>query len=62
MDTKVVKMSNGALGDAVNILKSGSPVVYPTETFYGLGVDPYNEDAVRSIFEIKGREESKPIS
>jgi len=55
-------MSEGALDEAVNILKSGSPVVYPTETFYGLGVDPYNEDAVRRIFEVKGREEGKPLS
>jgi len=55
-------MSKGALDEAVNFLKSGSPVVYPTETFYGLGVDPYNEDAVRSVFEVKGREEGKPIS
>jgi L-threonylcarbamoyladenylate synthase len=36
-------------------------VVYPTDTVYGLGCDPFNVDAVRWLFKAKGRA-SKPVS
>ena len=62
METKVLKVCEEALKEAVRVLESGFPVVYPTETFYGLGADPYNEEAIRKIFEAKGREEDKPLS
>ena len=62
METKVIKVSEEALKEAVRVLESGLPVVYPTETFYGLGADPYNEEAIKMIFEAKGRKEDKPLS
>lgn len=37
-------------------------VLYPTETVYGLGVDPFNREACAALFELKGREEGKPVS
>jgi L-threonylcarbamoyladenylate synthase len=47
---------------AAAIVISGGVIAYPTETFYGLGVDATNEQAMRRIFDIKGRNFSNPIS
>ncbi len=47
---------------AVEILKSGGIIVYPTETIYGLGADIFNEQAVHKVFEIKGREHTRAVS
>lgn len=43
------------------MLRSGGLVVFPTDTVYGVGADPYNSAAVRRIYRIKGRAESKPL-
>lgn len=45
-----------------DIFKKGGMIAYPTETFYGLGVDPFNESAIEKLFALKGREADKPIS
>jgi len=50
------------LNDAVRILREGGVIAYPTETFYGLGVDAENEQAIEKIFRIKGREFRNPIA
>ncbi|MFQ6012739.1 MAG: L-threonylcarbamoyladenylate synthase [Thermoplasmata archaeon] len=50
------------LTEAVELLKGGSLVVYPTDTLYGLGADPYDEAAVRRLYRAKGRPESAPVS
>ena len=42
-------------------MRSGGPVVFPTETVYGLGAPVFNEQAVRKIFEIKGRPLDNPL-
>ena len=39
----------------------GGVIAFRTDTFYGLGADPLNAEAVRKIKELKGREENKPI-
>lgn len=49
------------LRKAVEVLKRGGIVAYPTESFYGLGADPFNPKAVKRIFDIKGRDKGKPI-
>lgn len=46
---------------AVAILESGGVIAFPTETYYGLGVDPFNADALKKLFRLKQRELSKPI-
>ncbi len=46
---------------AVNILCRGGVVAFPTETYYGLAVDPFNPDAVLKLFNLKGRSIKKPI-
>ena len=43
------------------VLKIGGIVAFPTDTFYGLGVNPYNRIAVDKIYEIKGRDSEKPL-
>lgn len=40
---------------AARIVKRGGIVVYPTDTVYGLGCDPFNEEAVRRLFKVKRR-------
>jgi L-threonylcarbamoyladenylate synthase len=45
----------------VSILRGGGVIAFPTDTAYGLGADPFNQAAVRRLFQIKGRPETKPI-
>jgi len=47
---------------AVEVLKQGGVIAYPTDTVYGIGCDILNEKAVRKVFELKGRDFSKPMS
>ena len=46
---------------AAALLRAGRLVAFPTETVYGLGADALSEDAVRLIFEAKGRPLSSPL-
>lgn len=45
-----------ALAAAIDWLRAGRIVAYPTDTLYGLAVDPESPDAVQSIFDLKGRD------
>ena len=47
---------------AAAVISRGGVIAYPTETIYGLGADATNEQAIRRIFEIKGRDFANPIS
>lgn len=46
---------------AVEVLRTGGLVVYPTDTVYGLGADPSQPAAVQRIFKAKGRPDEKAI-
>src|SRR6185437_7005624 len=46
---------------AVNILKQGGLVAMPTETVYGLAADASNPEAVKKIYQAKGRPSSHPV-
>ena len=50
------------LNAAIEAVTEGSIIGIPTETVYGLGVDPYSEEAVKNLFNIKERDDSKPVS
>ncbi|MFB6252417.1 MAG: L-threonylcarbamoyladenylate synthase [Halobellus sp.] len=50
------------LARAATAIEAGEPVVYPTETVYGLGADASDADAVERVFDLKGRDRSKPLS
>ena len=46
---------------ASEVISSGGVIAFRTDTFYGLGADPFNHAAVTRIRELKGREDNKPI-
>jgi len=47
--------------EAARIIRGGGVIAFRTDTFYGLGADPLNPEAVGKVRELKGREETKPI-
>ena len=53
--------SEAGSAHARKVLLQGGVIAFPTDTFYGLAVDPFNLKAVDRIFEIKGREKNKPL-
>lgn len=44
-----------------SVLDSGGVIAFPTDTFYGLGADPFNPEAISKIFRIKQRPADKPL-
>ena len=55
-------MQNDRLNLAVEAINNNQVVGIPTETVYGIGVNPYSQEAVDKIFDLKGRDEDKPLS
>ncbi len=47
---------------AVDLLKDGGVIAYPTDTIYGFGCDMYNKKAIQRIYQIKKRDTQKPFS
>jgi L-threonylcarbamoyladenylate synthase len=47
--------------NAVDVLKSGGVILYPTDTIWGIGCDATNPEAVARIYQIKKREDSKSM-
>src|SRR5215208_4325195 len=58
---KIFQCSEDAVASCALVVNNGGVVVYPTDTIYGIGCDPYNDLAVKRIFTIKGRDEKKPL-
>ncbi len=63
---KILKINeenyNETIQEAINVIKSGGTVIYPTETCYGIGVDVLNQDAVDKLYKYKGFRGQKPFS
>jgi len=57
----VVRATQTEIEEAVETLRAGDLVVFPTETVYGLGANASNPAAVRKIFEVKGRPADHPV-
>ncbi len=57
----MVRASQTEIEKAVETLRAGDLVVFPTETVYGLGANASNPAAVRKIFEVKGRPADHPV-
>ena len=49
------------LTEAVQTLRQGGVILYPTDTIWGLGCDATNPEAVKRIYEIKRRDDSKSL-
>ncbi len=47
---------------ALSVLESGGVVGVPTDTVYGLAVDPRNETALKGLFDLKARDPHNPIA
>lgn len=60
MQTRILSIEQG-LKEAVELIKRGETVVFPTETVYGLGANAFDANAVRKIFEAKGRPMDNPL-
>jgi len=56
-----VKCNRGGVVKASKIIKNGGIVVFPTDTVYGIGCNPYNKEAIQRIYKIKLREISKSL-
>jgi L-threonylcarbamoyladenylate synthase len=46
---------------AAALVRAGGLVAFRTDTFYGLGADPFNRVALQNLLALKGREDGKPI-
>lgn len=49
------------LTKAAEVVKDGGIILYPTDTIWGIGCDPSNREAVKRVFELKGRVDSKSL-
>jgi L-threonylcarbamoyladenylate synthase len=58
---RIVRATQVEIETAVQALRDGELVAFPTETVYGLGANAQNPAAVRKIFEAKGRPETHPV-
>lgn len=59
--SKTLKCSEQNITEINNAIKKGGVIVFPTDTVYGIGCDPYDESAVQRIYKIKQREQRKPL-
>ena len=56
-----ISCSNTDIQTAVKTINNGGIVIFPTDTVYGIGCDPYNTKAVQLLYEIKKRSTTKPF-
>jgi L-threonylcarbamoyladenylate synthase len=61
MSRQVLKADSRGIEKASQIILRGGVVAFPTETFYGLGADVLDLEALQKVFQIKRREENKPL-
>ena len=58
---KQVSSDSAGIASAIESIKNGGVVIFPTDTVYGIGCDPYNEGAVERIYGLKTRDNTKPL-
>lgn len=61
VENQTLLLDHGDIGEAVDILRAGGLVAFPTETVYGLGADASADDAVAGIYRAKGRPAGHPL-
>jgi len=57
----MTELMKAEIGKALEVLKSGGIILYPTDTIWGIGCDATNEKAVEKIYELKSRPDSKSM-
>lgn len=57
----MIKSMREEIKNALEVLKKGGIILYPTDTIWGIGCDATNHEAVKRIYEIKQREDSKSM-
>ena len=57
----ILEDSQASHQQAARIIARGGVIAFRTDTFYGLGANPFNLSAVQKIRQVKGREDDKPI-
>jgi L-threonylcarbamoyladenylate synthase len=59
---QIRRISESSLREAGEVVRDGGVIAFPTETFYGLGVDPFNVRAVQRLYDLKGRSpQTRPL-
>lgn len=58
---RTVECDGAGIREAQRQVAAGGLVAFPTDTVYGIGCDPFNEDAVGLVYAAKGRPASKPL-
>ncbi len=58
---RLVLPTDEGIAEAASLIRAGEVVAYPTETVYGLAVDPFSTAAIQKLFAVKGRNESNPV-
>ena len=61
METKILKGDLQGIERASRLILQGGLVAFPTETFYALGADALNEQAIQKVYAMKGRDEGNPL-
>ena len=61
MKTEIKNITSDSLEEAKVIIENGGVVGMPTETVYGLGGNAFDDEAVKRIFEVKGRPSDNPL-
>jgi len=61
MKTQVLPITPESVALAARLLQQGELVALPTETVYGIAADARNGEAVKKIFEAKGRPQDNPL-
>lgn len=61
MDTRILQPTEENILRCASVLKAGGLVAFPTETVYALGAAATNADAVKRVFEVKGRPLDRPL-
>lgn len=61
MPIVLVSMLKDEINKALEVLRQGGVILYPTDTIWGIGCDATNEEAVKRVFEIKRRADSKAM-
>ena len=56
-----VNCNDEGIRKSVEIIENGGVIIFPTDTVYGIGCNPYNANAVKKIYQIKSREKTKSL-